>query len=357
MLTRRARVRAWTVAGVVTAVIVALGSPAVATTGTSVLPSTALPASSAAVSALPDTSLAAATPVRNATLTAAPNPAALPGPPVQAAAAPAIVIPFLSDQNCTYNGAKLGGLSATCVDAILGAYDPLDNCFWKKLVPQPPPGDPLWGGQPSTPPAALYTVTCKTHFGPNVGNAAATLEYSASPPLNFNQPGLSALQASVLNAFVSLLALSPIPKVETAPQASGQPGVVGLPIWMWSDIPPLLWDPKSISIKIPFLGTFGGSFLGQQVDWDMGDGEHVFCSTPGSAYLAAKSPPYKLYTGPPGPSPDCGYTYDIAGTFPVSATVTWYIGFQISGTTGTFVLSRTTPAMMLKIGEAQVVTQ
>ncbi|HEY7175151.1 MAG TPA: hypothetical protein VH442_09555, partial [Micromonosporaceae bacterium] len=84
----------------------------------------------------------------------------------------------------------------------------------------------------------------------------------------------------------------------------------------------------------------------------------VICSTPGTGYHDTSPLVYKKYTGTAGiPSPDCGYTYQIAGTFPVSATVTWFLGFSIAGTTGTFVLSRTTPAMMLKIGEAQVVTQ
>jgi hypothetical protein len=365
MLTRR-RARVFAVAGMAVALVGMLGGPAVAAPR-AVGASAALPASAFAVaggptaSVLPDTSVAAATPVRDATLTASPNPAALPAPPVQAAAAaPTIGIPFLSDLICTYNGATLNGLQTGCVDPVLGTYDPLDNCFWKALQPQPPAGSPLWGGKSSKSPAAIYTVTCETHNGANVGNAAAVLQYSSTPPLNYGQGALGTVEAAALSVFTTLLALSPVPAVGSAPDATAEPSIVGMPNWMWTDIPPKFWDPLLKSKKV-LITSYSFSFQGMQVDWDMGDGNHVICSTPGSGYHTPPGVAYKTYTGPPGPSPDCGYTYQIAGTFPVSATVTWLVAFSVTllgkTTSGTFVISRTTPALMHQIGEAQVVTQ
>src|SRR5262245_32606889 len=136
VLARRWRRVACSLVAVAT-MLVAFGAPAASASVAT------LPAATSRPSVLPDTSVAAATPVRDATLSAVPQPAALPGPPIEAA--PSIVAPFLSDLFCTYSGAKLTGLKKGCVDPVLGTYDPLDNCFWKKLVPQPPPGDPLWG--------------------------------------------------------------------------------------------------------------------------------------------------------------------------------------------------------------------
>jgi hypothetical protein len=359
MLRRRSNRLAIVAAAIVAAVIAMFAAPTAAAPPHSAVPLAATPS---AVGVLPDTSATISHPGSpDMALAAVPHiPAAVPGPAHQAAAAaPAIVPPWLSDQICSYNGVQLAGLSSGCTSATLGTYDPLDNCFWKKLMPQPPAGDPLWQGQSSAAPAALYSVTCMTHFGTNVGNAAATVVYSTSPPLNYGQ-NLTGLEptvlAFVLSIFTTVLAISPVPAVGTEPDTNA--GVFGLPNWLWLDIPPLFWNQKTFSKKIFLIGTISVSFQGQQVDWDMGDGHHVICATPGSAYhTTASGTAYKTYNGPPGPSPDCGYSYPQVGSFPISATATWFMSFKIGSTTGTFVLSRTTPATMMSIGELQVVTE
>ena len=83
------------------------------------------------------------------------------------------------------------------------------------------------------------------------------------------------------------------------------------------------------------------------------------CSTPGTAYTKPAFPnaAYKVYNGQPGPSPDCGYRYQTAGSYGVTATVTWLMAFQVGSTTGTFVVSRTTKIKMMNIGELQAVTE
>jgi hypothetical protein len=346
MLNRRAR------AGVVAAVVLALATTALIST-----PVGAAPIRTAAGPSvlLPDTSAATAGPVvGRAALTALPTApqAAVPAQAAAEAAPPPIIPPFLSDGVCTYVG-----IQKNCTDPVLGSYDPLDNCFWKQMNPQPPAGDPLWQGQDPKSGGKLYTVTCETHNdATTTGNAAATVQFSLNPPLNLVPLTIvqQAIQLAVLT-FVQLLALAPIPQTDTAPP-NGK-AVVGLPVWMWADIPPLLWNQQSTS-KTVLLQKLSLSFQGGQVDWDMGDGHHVMCSTPGTAYTRPAPLAYKVYSGLPGPSPDCGYTYQTAGKYGITATVTWLIAFQLgNNNSGTFVVSRTTAIKPINVGELQAVTE
>jgi hypothetical protein len=354
MLNRRVR------AGVVAAVALALATTAMISTPVAGAP---IPAAVAPSAMLPDTSAATAGSVLGNAAIAAAVPSVARAAPARAAAAdapPPVTTPFLSDGTCTYAGkdlTRLLGLDPGCVSTVLGTYDPLDNCFWKEMNPQPPVGDPLWQGQPSDAPAKLYTVTCETHNGMDIGNAAATIEYSTQPPLNLNQGALSIAQQTALNLFVSALAIAPVPETGTEPPADG--GVVGLPSWMWADIPPGLWDLWQFNKTVFLIGKVALAFQGQQVVWDMGDGNRVTCATPGTAYVRPTLPnaAYKNYSGLPGPSPDCGYTYQKAGVYGVTSTATWYLAFQVGTTSGTFVVSRTTKIKLLTIGELQAVTE
>jgi hypothetical protein len=165
--------------------------------------------------------------------------------------------------------------------------------------------------------------------------------------------------AAALNLLVIAFSLAPIPVTGSEPpEATGTPphpsGVVGLPVWMWADVPHVLWDSTAYS-----KSSVAFSFMGSQVDWDMGDGHHIVCSTPATAYTKPALPnfAYNVRSGPPGPSPDCGYMYPMAGTYGTTATITWYAAFSFLGTTGTFVLTRTTRIQMLSIGELQAVTK
>ncbi len=351
MLSRRAR------AGVVAAVVVALATAAGISTPVGAAP---IPTAAGPSVMLPDTSAATAGPIVGSAAIAAAVPSITQAAPVHAAAAappPPIVPPYLSDGFCSYAGSKL----PSCLNALLGNYDPLDNCFWKLLQPQPPNGDPLYQGQ-SASAGDLYSVTCETHNGMNVGNAAATIQYTTQAPVNPNQ-SLSKLQqaaATALNIVVNGLVWADFPATGSAPPPGG--GVVGVPIWMWADVPHALWDPISKTINV-VVANVTLSFQGAQVDWDMGDGHHVMCSTPGTSYTKPAPTAYNVYAGPPGlPSPDCGYTYLTAGSYGVTSTVTWLMAFKVSSillgnTSGTFVVSRTTKINMMHIGELQAVTE
>jgi len=356
MLRRRSRVRVVAAVAIVATLAALVSTPVAAAT---------VPALTAPSVMLPDTSAATAGSVVGRAAVAAAVPSIAQAPARAAAAAappPSVTAPFLSDGFCSYAGFPLSSLitglqSGGCVSPIFGTYDPLDNCFWKILQPQPPPGDPLWQGRsPSA--GKLYTVSCETHNGQNIGNAAATIQYSTQAPLNPAQ-SLSIPQqaaATALNILVTGLALAQFPATGSAPPPGD--GVVGVPMWMWADIPAPLWDPISKNTTVVFTKV-ALSFQGAQIDWDMGDGHHVTCSTPGTAYTRPTLPnlAYKNYTGAPGPSPDCGYLYSTAGRYGVTATITWFMAFQVGSTTGTFVVSRTTKITMMNIGELQAVTE
>jgi hypothetical protein len=351
MLRRRSRVRVMAAVAAFATLAALVSTPVAAAT---------VPVSTAPSAMLPDTSAATAGAVVGNAAIAAAVPSLAQAAPVLAAAAappPPIVPPYLSDGFCSYAGKKL----SSCLNVLLGNYDPLDNCFWKLLVPQPPAGDPLYQGQ-SAAAGDLYSVTCETHNGMNVGNAAATIQYTTQAPVNPNQ-SLSPLQqaaATALNLLVTGLAVANFPATGSAPPPGD--GVVGVPMWLWSDIPHALWDPISKTTNV-VLAKVTLSFQGEQVDWDMGDGHHVICSTPGTAYTKPAFPnvAYNVYSGTPGPSPDCGHTYQTAGSYGVTSTVTWLMAFQVSSiagsTSGTFVVSRTTKITMMNIGELQAVTE
>ncbi len=351
MLSRRTR------AGVVAAMVLTLSMTTVISTPAAGAP---IPASTRPSVLLPDTSAATAGPVVGRAAIAAMPPVAQAPAHAAAAASPPV---FMSDSICTYNGKPLttyvSGLTGGCFSSLLGGYDPLDNCFWKKLNPQPPAGDPLWQGQSPSTGGQLYTVTCETHNSVNVGNAAATVQYSLNPPLNLAPvTGTNLLIQLAVNAFVQGLAVVPIPQTGNAPPNGA--AVVGLPIWMWADIPHPFWDQLAGSANIPFVGKVSIILEGEQVDWDMGDGQHIMCSTPGTAYTKPALPnvAYEVYTGTAGPSPDCGYKYKTSGTYGVTATVTWLAAFQLGkNNSGTFVVSRTTAIKPITIGELQAVTE
>jgi hypothetical protein len=351
MLNRRTR------AGVVAVVALALSMTALISTpvagapvSNSTGPSVMLPDTSAATagSVIGHAALAALPPVAQA--------------PVHAAAA-APPPTLMSDSICTYNGNPVSkyvsGLTGGCFSPVLGGYDPLDNCFWKQMNPQPPAGDPLWQGQDPKNGGKLYSVTCETHNATNVGNAAATVQYSLNPPLNLAPvTGTNLLIQVAVDAFVQALAVVPIPQTGNAPPNGA--GVVGLPIWMWADIPHPFWDQLSGSANVPLLGKLSITLEGEQIVWDMGDGHTIMCSTPGTAYTKPALPnvAYEVYTGTAGPSPDCGYTYKTSGTYGITATVTWLAAFQLGkNNSGTFVVSRTTAIKPMTIGELQAVTE
>ena len=117
-------------------------------------------------------------------------------------------------------------------------------------------------------------------------------------------------------------------------------GLVGVPNWMWVDNPEIF---ATISVTAT-IDAWTIGVVGQVawVDWDMGDGQVVRCTGPGTPYQDA----YGLT-----PSPDCGHTYTRQGTYTVTATAHWVLQWFGGGQTGTFTADQTSN-VPVTIGEA-----
>jgi hypothetical protein len=119
----------------------------------------------------------------------------------------------------------------------------------------------------------------------------------------------------------------------TAPRialsARGQ-GFVGVPVWLWLADGQAVASPASATAAVGAAAVTATAQL-VSVEWALGPpGARVVCAGPGTPW-----------TGQSGPSPDCGYTYQLrslpertggTGRWPITATAHWQIDWQgISG--------------------------
>jgi hypothetical protein len=130
---------------------------------------------------------------------------------------------------------------------------------------------------------------------------------------------------------------------------------VGAPVWLWIDpgaqfTGPLSTTATAGAAQVTVTGTLTA------VEWDLGPPDaHVRCTGPGTPW-----------TGQPGPSPDCGYTFtqrslpertNDTGRWPITATSVWQVtwtgtsaGAPVSGTQVVRLPTQTS----LAVGEVQV---
>ena len=142
------------------------------------------------------------------------------------------------------------------------------------------------------------------------------------------------------------------PTISTAPMTGGS-GLVGMPVWLWTEQTPLTWGPQSKTVAVPGLSVTATA-TGKSIAWDMGDGRQFSCLNPGTKYLPS-------YGG--AASPNCGYTYNQPsggnpnGEYKITATTTWQVSWVAStGASGTLPLVTSPPSTTtVKIGELQVV--
>jgi hypothetical protein len=231
-----------------------------------------------------------------------------------------------------------------CWSDQYGAWDRDTDCYYKVSDPQPPATDPVWAGQ--TPAQGrIYDVSCLAAGGP-VHIAPARQMYLPGLP-----PGVVAVGPTPAQVASEALADLTVggPEIGTAPRTAGR-GLVGLPVWLWTDQTELTWGP------IPVSKTDGGITVNveanaQYVVWDMGDGNTVTCHNPGTSFGGVGTA-----------SPTCGYRYltpsrsEPGGVYTVTATthwlVTWTANTGDGGTLTTDVPSTTT----ITIDELEVVT-
>lgn len=141
------------------------------------------------------------------------------------------------------------------------------------------------------------------------------------------------------------------PQIGMAPPPGSASGLVGLPVWMWTERGEHLTGPTRASAS---AGGVTVTAVGEvtRVVWDMGDGHSVTCGA---------GTPYSSGAG--GASPDCGYTYATAstdhvpgGAWPVTATSTWTITWSGGGQSGTETMALSSTAA-LRIGDLNVLNQ
>jgi hypothetical protein len=136
-----------------------------------------------------------------------------------------------------------------------------------------------------------------------------------------------------------------------APPPGSTSGLVGLPVWMWTEraadtVGPVEQSASAGGVTVTAVGQLS------RIVWDMGDGTTVSCGA-GTPY-----PP-----GAEGESPDCGHVYAQAssrhvpgGAWPVTATSTWTITWSGGGLSGTETLELSSSAELV-VGELHVLNQ
>ncbi|MER5184768.1 ATP/GTP-binding protein [Streptomyces sp. NPDC002896] len=210
-----------------------------------------------------------------------------------------------------------GNVTVPCEDPELGSFS--GGCYYKRADPQPPAGDPAWEGhEPGD--GAIYQRSCP--FGPP-GNVVEGYVWMAQPP-----GAAAADPAQLAQEAVDKMTLRG-PDIGITPKPGGK-GVVGMPVWMWTEKSAETYGPQSASASAGGI-TVTATAKVSKIVWKLGDGATVTCTTAGTPYKAAYGKK---------DSPDCGHRYSqpssttSSGTYHVTATATWTIDWQGGGQTG-----------------------
>jgi hypothetical protein len=232
------------------------------------------------------------------------------------------------------------GLAVPCYDPDFGYLDSL-GCYHRKLSPQPPASDPVWRG--NYPNGAIWYMTCPWgNFG---GGNSGTMWRESAPPQAGAMPTAAELAAA---AIAELMMVAPIIGIVPEP-AAGNTGLVGLPVWMWSQDPNRTFTADWATAGVPGLAVRADS-TPLRIVWNMGNGDTKPCGDAGREYTDADG----LSMGP------CSYRYAKAGSYTISATTTWQIEWRTTagppeGASFTYSLTTTLPNPIV-INELQVVT-
>ena len=134
----------------------------------------------------------------------------------------------------------------------------------------------------------------------------------------------------------------------------GQNQIVNIPTLLWVD--PAQWQPITASASAGGV-TSNVSARPVQVEWDMGNGDVVTCSGPGT--------PYEAMTTASVDDAACQYTYrrssasSPSAAFTVTATTVWDVAWDAEGAPGGGSLgtSRRSISFSLRVAEIQAVNQ
>src|SRR4051812_36157185 len=226
-----------------------------------------------------------------------------------------------------------------------GDGSPQDPCTYTVAQPQPPSTSALWQGQ-SPADGAMYAMVCPRVDGSGLTTMLVFVPNGSAPPAGPPvDPRVLAEQA-----IASLVMRAP--EIQMAPPPGSTSGLVGLPVWMWTERGEQLLGPTRQSVS---AGGVSVAAVGEvsRIVWDMGGGTTMVCGA-GTPY----SP------GAEGESPDCGHVYAEAssrhvsggGPWPVTAASTWTVTWSGGGLSGTETLELSSSAELF-VGELHVLNQ
>jgi hypothetical protein len=233
-------------------------------------------------------------------------------------------------QPCTYQGVEY-----PCYVPGLG-YWVGERCYQIRADPQPDLPMPA-GGDPR---GAWYVKSCTIFETPTqgMGSIAYIWIVGAGPT-----PEEAARQVLVTIALHGST-------MGIVPDANGS-GLVGLAVWMWTEVRDDTWGPFTVSRSVAGIGVTITA-RATQIVYDMGNGDHVTCTSPGTKY----TPAYDRQS-----SPDCGYKYRLPGHYTVSAITTWHVEWTAGGQNGVIITERgglgtaTEAAVNIQINQLQIV--
>ncbi|KPI33058.1 hypothetical protein OV450_6830 [Actinobacteria bacterium OV450] len=217
------------------------------------------------------------------------------------------------------------------------------TCTYTLADPQPGDDSTLWGSGGRQPGVSMYIEDCLDN---ETGIHDMKNIFTTAPPGGGGpviDPAVVARQA------VDKMRLRP-PAIGITPKPGGK-GVVGMPVYMWTETGPETYGPNVASASVGPVSVTATARVSKIV-WNMGDGHTVTCTTAGT--------PYKPEFGKQS-SPDCGHRYDKpssttgSGTYHVTATSTWSIDWQVTGgAQGGQLTEIRTSAVDINVAEVQV---
>ena len=226
-----------------------------------------------------------------------------------------------------------------CQDDDWGWFSNLDGCYYLVAAPQPAADHSSWQGK--FPDGAVYVVTCMVRLGGPGTNGGWT--WLPSPPDGYGAasitPGELAAQA------VDQMALRGPAIHITVP--SDRIGLVGVPVWLWTDVTPTTWGPNAATASVPGL-SITATAQATSITWDMGDGTTVSCPSAGTPYVTGGIH-----------SPTCEHVYAVSSAgqpddaFTITGTTTWEVTWVGGGTSGALTVTRSA-STTVRIGEMQV---
>ncbi|TDW94582.1 hypothetical protein EV137_1899 [Kribbella pratensis] len=225
-----------------------------------------------------------------------------------------------------------GGAARACT-SNLGNWSNGQQCYLRRLQPQPPKSDPSWQGHTD---GAVWICVREQ------GNRFVTrwIWLPGRPDTVVVDPVTLVYEA------IGEMRLAP-PLIKTAPGV-GQIGLVNMPVWMWVTKTENTWGPIVRSASVPGLAVAVTAQV-KAINWSMGDGKTVRCEGPGT--------PYDKSMGVKG-SPTCGHRYVKTSRklpnckYPVTAVAQWDITWQSTlGDSGQISMTQQA-ATQLRIGEA-----